>query len=153
MKKERILFCNIAYMKHYKGITEDDIPMNGGSYIETESDAGEKYNFLPGSDGYLRGFAEPGFTKGGFKGGKQKQIRIERIDDSAKGKDYLNNVTVIMCAYSPELQKTVIVGYYERATVYRSVIKEQFKGAETILLHVNQYGLNEFLMDEMKHIK
>ena len=44
----RILFCNIAWMKEYRG-NEDgkDIPLNGGSFVDETGDAHEKYNFTP----------------------------------------------------------------------------------------------------------
>ena len=44
----RILFCNIAWMKEYRG-NEDgkDTPLNGGSYVDETGDAYEKYNFTP----------------------------------------------------------------------------------------------------------
>lgn len=44
----RILFCNIAWMKEYRG-NEDgkDTPLNGGSYVDETGDAHEKYNFAP----------------------------------------------------------------------------------------------------------
>lgn len=44
----RILFCNIAWMKEYRG-NEDgrDIPVNGGSFVNETGDAHEKYNFTP----------------------------------------------------------------------------------------------------------
>lgn len=44
----RILFCNIAYMKYYKGIFRGiDEPRYGGEYVLRENDAAEKYNFTP----------------------------------------------------------------------------------------------------------
>ena len=54
----RILFCNIAWMKEYRG-NEDgkDTPLNGGSYVDETGDAHEKYNFTPvnmeGKEGLL----------------------------------------------------------------------------------------------------
>ena len=27
---KKILFCNIAWMEHYKGVNDDDIPINEG---------------------------------------------------------------------------------------------------------------------------
>lgn len=38
----RILFCNIAWMKEYRG-NEDgkDTPLNGGSYVDETGDAHE----------------------------------------------------------------------------------------------------------------
>ena len=118
-----MLFCNIAYMKYYKGINENDKPYNGGKYIDVTGNAGEKNNFLPRPNGYTDGFAEPGFTSGGYNGGgTQRQIHIEKVNISAKGEDRLSDVLVIMCARSPITKKTTIVGWYENATVYRNVI-------------------------------
>ena len=56
----RILFCNIAWMKEYRG---KDTPLNGGSYVDETGDAHEKYNFTPvnmeGREGlYCLGFFE-----------------------------------------------------------------------------------------------
>lgn len=35
----RILFCNIAWMKYYNGITDDDKPENGGSWVKENGNA------------------------------------------------------------------------------------------------------------------
>ena len=44
----RILFCNIARMKYYKGIVPGvDEPKFGGAYVAQTGDAGEQYNFAP----------------------------------------------------------------------------------------------------------
>ena len=40
-----ILFCNIAWMKHYEGITEEDKPRDGGSYVTENGNAYESNNF------------------------------------------------------------------------------------------------------------
>ncbi len=77
----RILFCNIAWMKEYRG-NEDgkDIPLNGGSFVDETGDAHEKYNFTPvnmeGREGlYCLGFFE---TKS-HNGKDVNQMRIENI--------------------------------------------------------------------------
>ena len=77
----RILFCNIAWMKEYRG-NEDgrDIPVNGGSFVNETGDAHEKYNFTPvnieGKEGlYCLGFFE---TKS-HNGKDVNQMRIENI--------------------------------------------------------------------------
>ena len=116
-----MIYLNIAYMKFYKGITEDDKPYNGGSYIGDTGNAGEKYNFSAFDDEYVYGFAEPGFTKGGYENGNQKELHIENIDPSCADSDHLDNVIVIMCAKDPASSNSVIVGWYENATVYRNV--------------------------------
>ena len=44
----RILFCNIARMKYYKGIVQGvDEPKFGGAYVAQTGDAGAQYNFAP----------------------------------------------------------------------------------------------------------
>jgi hypothetical protein len=70
----RILFCNIAWMKEYRG-NEDgkDIPLNGGSYVDETGDAHEKYNFTPvnmeGREGlYCLGFFETKSHNPGYWG-------------------------------------------------------------------------------------
>ena len=77
----RILFCNIAWMKEYRG-NEDgkDIPLNGGSFVDETGDAHEKYNFTPvnmeGREGlYCLGFFE---TKS-HNGKDVNQMRIEKL--------------------------------------------------------------------------
>ena len=86
--KNRVLFCNIAYMKYYSGITETDTPINGGRYVNEENDAMEKYNFLVCSDGLCRGFVETSHSNGyKAKYSKPRRIRIERIDGEFKNKE------------------------------------------------------------------
>ena len=64
---------------------------------------------------------EPGFTKGGWKEGSQRELHIENIDPSCRHSDHLSNVIIVMCANSPVLNQTVIVGWYDNATVFRNV--------------------------------
>ena len=45
-------------MKYYQGITKEDKPVNGGSYIGDTGDAIEKYNFYVRSNGMVFGFVE-----------------------------------------------------------------------------------------------
>lgn len=77
----RILFCNIAWMKEYRGNEDgNDIPVNGGSFVDETGDAHEKYNFTPvnieGKEGlYCLGFFE---TKS-HNGKDVNQMRIENI--------------------------------------------------------------------------
>ena len=103
----KILFCNITYMNKYMGITEDDMPSKGGKWVEKNKDAHEQWNFL-NVDGYCYGFV---MNKG-------NQFAIERIDKSAAKTDTIDDVTVVWCALN-DSNETVIVGWYEHATVYR----------------------------------
>ena len=112
---EKVLFCNIAYMKYYKGIRPEDKPVNGGSYIKETGDCFEKYNFSQLQDN-MYGFVE---TKHRDK--KLNELCIENIDKQYKGKDYIDDVTVIFCARDRD-SETVIVGWYDNAIVYRNYI-------------------------------
>jgi hypothetical protein len=49
-----------------------------------------------------------------------KQLRIENIDSSFKNADCIDGVTVVFCAHSDIYGKTVIVGWYTDAKVYRA---------------------------------
>lgn len=81
----KILFCNIAWMNEYKGITEEDEPQGGGAYVREHADAHEKYNFeavhrtaesgYPEGD-YCLGFVETKSTNGATR----NQLNIEKIE-------------------------------------------------------------------------
>ena len=64
----RILFCNIARMKYYKGIIAGvDEPQYGGEYVARTGDAYEKFNFSPLQAGERQkcfGFFETKSTNG-----------------------------------------------------------------------------------------
>ena len=118
--RRRILFCNIAYMRFYDDNIFDK-PVNGGSYVRLEKDAYEKYNFQECEDGFYRGFVETKHREGyqqGIKNNTYNQIHIENIDPGYKNEESIDNVLVVLCA-KPSNGKTVIVGWYKNATVYR----------------------------------
>ena len=52
-----VIFCNIAWMEYYMGITDSDKPHNGGSWVGESNDAMESRNFQPYQDncyGYVQ---------------------------------------------------------------------------------------------------
>lgn len=105
----KILFCNIAYMFYYEGHTGRDItPTGAGKWVEEHGDAHEKWNFL-NYDGMCYGFV---MSNGTF--------RIERFDGVPENALQTDGVTIIWCAPKKD-DKTVIVGWYENAMVYREV--------------------------------
>lgn len=106
---KKILFCNLAYLPHYNTNYETTEPKNGGSYVSENNDAFEKYNFEECEDGLYRGYVEMN---------NKRSLRIERIDSSAKNKEFVSNVLVVFCAKKDE-NKTVVVGWYDNATVFR----------------------------------
>lgn len=120
---KKILFCNIAWMKNYKGITDDDKPINGGSWVVDNNDAHEAYNFCPikieGDDSeYCLGFVETKTTNGKDR----NQLHIEKIAKGSVNKkiESIDDVLVIWCAKSDCADFTSIVGWYNNATVYRN---------------------------------
>lgn len=119
--RQRILFCNLAYMNHYDIVNFDEKPINGGKYVDKTGDAEEKFNFHKCEDGIIRGFVETNHI-GGYSDNMNspKQLRIENIDSSFKNKEWIDNVLVVLCAKSPTTNSTVIIGWYINAKVYRN---------------------------------
>lgn len=115
-ENKRILFCNMGYLEFYD-TTMDTKPIEyGGKYPNEHKTGGEINNFYHYEEGKYYGFVEPG-----FKNNKQNMLHIEKIDGDYKCKNEIPDVTVVFCAKSPVLKKTVIVGWYKNATVYRWV--------------------------------
>ena len=112
---KKVLFCNIAYMKYYKGVTATDRPVNGGKHIKITGDGFEKYNFLQLQD-KMYGFVETKHTNK-----VSNELHIEKIDSRYVNKDRIDNVIVLFCARDND-KETVLVGWYENATVYRNYI-------------------------------
>lgn len=110
MKKQRIIFLRIAWMKLYQGLKETDLPSGAGSYVEVNEDGGEVCNFLPIS-GKFYGFAR-------IQG--NKSLRIENIGAELED-DRIENILIIFFAKNPETGGQYIVGWYNNATLYRTV--------------------------------
>jgi hypothetical protein len=98
-----ILFCNIAWMKYYKGVRGDP-PKGGGSYVDENGSGSEDHNFDYKND-IVRGFVQV-----------TGSINLNRFGAS-KDVEELNDVTVIWTAKSPF--GTVIVGWYFHATILK----------------------------------
>ena len=124
-QRQRIVICRLAYMKYYNGITSEDIPQNGGSYVDENSDAFEKYNFHCYDDGNCYGFVETKYQRGHRAENEYaKSILLENIDPNAKEKESIDNILVVYVAFDSVKKKTVVVGWYDNATVYRNRIIE-----------------------------
>lgn len=113
-----IIFARIADMKFYKGITDTDKPVNGGSYVKDTNYAHECYNFDPvileDNKEYCLGFTQ-------LLGGKEPQLHIERIVGCKSMKDALSvdDVIVVFCSKAHVAKTMRVVGFYKNATVYR----------------------------------
>jgi len=98
----KFIFCNIAHMKYYRGITDDDKPANGGQYVTKTGKAYECYNFFPVNH----------FCYGYFQHVGEK-LDLARVDKAGRNSDVLHGITVIFVA------NRKIVGYYENADMFR----------------------------------
>lgn len=125
---KRVLFCNIAYMQYYDALSVKETPKHGGRYVQETGDAFEKNNFHICEDGKVRGFVETKYVDGSATAQQPKQLRIENIDPNYKKADCIEGVTVIFCAHSDVRKKTVIIGWYTDAVVYRN--RPQYHGRQ-----------------------
>ena len=102
----KVVFCNIAWMKFYSGITDNDRPKNGGAFVKENNDACESFNFYPYNHyclGYVRA---PG-----------ERLNLARVEDVPDDVDKIDDVTVIWVATNDTGRH--IVGWYEHAEMYR----------------------------------
>ena len=116
----RVLFCKVSGMKYYKGACEQDIPYNGGKFVEENGYGHEEFNFLPiildeSEVEMCLGFVEPKSNRG-----SRNTLHIENIEGclNYKNEPSVENVLVIWCATRVNGDCTV-VGWYKNATVYR----------------------------------
>lgn len=103
---KKVIFCEVAWMKNYCGVTEDDKPSNGGKYIDENGYGGEVCNFLPYNHkcyGYVMHYGD--------------QLHIERYEKVTKNHSEVTDMTVVWVASNGT--RSMIVGWYEHATVYR----------------------------------
>ena len=115
----KILFCKVSSMKYYRGVEEyNDIPYNGGKFVEENGYGHEEYNFAPiniEDEECLLGFVETKSNRG-----RKNELHIENIRgcEAFKNEDYVDGVLVIWCA-TRYTNRTSIVGWYKDARVYR----------------------------------
>ena len=124
-----IIFARVANMKYYKGITDIDIPENGGSYVKNTNYAHECYNFdsaiLDDNKEYCLGFTQ-------LLGGKDPQLHIEHIVGCKGMKNALSvdDVIVVFCSKAQNSKTMRVVGFYKNATVYRYYQECTFPGVD-----------------------
>lgn len=104
----RILYCRIGWMKSYSGNSIEK-PEGGGKY-NRENTGHEVYNFLREDNKYY-GYVESG---------KSKNIRIEKLCNDKKAES-VDDVLVVWVATKPKKGRQYIVGWYQKATVYREL--------------------------------
>jgi 5-methylcytosine-specific restriction enzyme A len=111
INREKIVFVSIDWMKYYKGITEDDMPVGtaGDNPIKHE-----QYTFLK-EDGYCYGYIPPG---GGNLNIREICGANEEIKKDRYGYEYIEHVLVVFTGNKGDGKGRRVVGFYCDATVY-----------------------------------
>ena len=103
-----MLLCRIGWMVHYQGVTDNDPILGGGQYVDEHGTGHEIFNFLPIDASCFGNVQSP---HGGM-------INLGRIDPHHHGQGFVEHTTVFWCARRPDTNATVIIGWYEDATVF-----------------------------------
>ncbi len=119
----RVLFANVSYN------------LNGQQFgtfrfVKEKGFAEEKDNFNPvmykGREVCL-GYFEPGYTKGGYEHGNQRQVHIEKIDPCFNKSASASGVITVWCALIPDpINRSAIIGWYRNSTVFRIPNKVEY---------------------------
>lgn len=104
----KYIFLRTAWMKHYEGVNENDIPVGAGWWVNENEDGGEVYNFLPVRR-YYYGYARIQ---------RDRSLRIERLE-AARNDNSIDDVTVVFFGRNPQTGGQYIVGWFQNATLYR----------------------------------
>jgi hypothetical protein len=108
----KVLFARVGFMKFYQGPKPgDEKPIGGGSF-NTDEIGHEAYNFL-NIKGVLFGYFQPHMKS-------PYEINLGRIEHGSES-DKIDNVLVIWFATNPIDSGQVVVGWYNNATVFRSI--------------------------------
>ncbi|MBO9695901.1 MAG: DUF3883 domain-containing protein [Sphingopyxis sp.] len=131
-KDTRVIYFNIGWMRAYRGTAKDDPTIGGHSFFDEEEHehGAEAFNFLPAADGMMRGYRPPG---------NKNRTDISRLGASARDES-IDGVLVVWLAREPKSNRTLIVGWYKDARVYRQAVKGTHK----------LYGEFEFYSAEAK---
>lgn len=107
-----VLFCNIAWMDRYSGLSLTDIPKGGGRYVIQNGLAGEVCNFTPADDDKVYGHFET------IKGDLDREVRLERlgVDKSAA---HVDGIDVVWTAPYEGSGSRHVIGWYRNARVFR----------------------------------
>ncbi|HEV7277074.1 MAG TPA: DUF3883 domain-containing protein [Devosiaceae bacterium] len=111
-----IIYFNIGWMKHYAGADADDPTIGGHGWLADHEHGLECFNFLPTKAREVQGYRPPG---------TRDTINIDRLG-AKPGDDTLDGVLVVWLAREPGSGKTLVVGWYRDATVYREAQTGQF---------------------------
>ncbi len=118
--KVKILFCNIGWMKKYDGERDDDRRPEGGGSHNKENVGFEICNFSEIED-HVYGYVQTHGDGDDNIDIEDTSLNLKRItgENEDKEKEYVSGVTVVWTARrQTSADRTVIVGWYNNATVY-----------------------------------
>jgi 5-methylcytosine-specific restriction protein A len=144
--KNKIVFITLDWMKYYRGITSDDLPLGtGGSYPADSKH--EIYNFLD-DGGYCYGYTP---ASGRIN---LQSINKDATKKTSDGKEYIENVLVVFTASKNDGLKRRVVGFYVDATVFKEPFtntnpKRIIKSTKTFASYnIRVKSENVYLFDE-----
>ncbi len=126
-ESQKLLCCRTGWMKEYKGITENDKIVGGGSFVKNRGYGSEIQNFKP-NQGYYYGFVQA----------NSNTINLNRLG-ATDDQESIDNVNVVWVA-TLESGGQVIYGYYKNATIFRKTQQpeeELDRIHESYILHYN----------------
>jgi hypothetical protein len=109
-RQPKIIYFNVGWMKRYAGPDADDPTIGAHGYLDDHQHGAESFNFVAHDDGMVRGYRPPG---------DRERTNINRLGASPSD-GQLDGVLVIWLAREPGTGRTLIVGWYRDATVYRT---------------------------------
>ena len=101
-----LVIFNIGWMRFYRGQTESDLIVNGGSYVRDNKFGFEVENFRP-IRGWYYGYVQPSGSG----------INLENLG-VAPDAPHADDVTIVFTA-TPQEGGRVVVGWYQNARVWR----------------------------------
>lgn len=105
-----IIYFNVGWMKRYAGPAPDDKTIGAHGYLYDHPHGAESYNFVPTAQGTVRGYRPPG---------NRERTNITRMG-AASTQASIDGALVIWLAKEPGSGRTLIVGWYRNASVFRS---------------------------------
>jgi hypothetical protein len=109
-RRPPIIYFNIGWMKNYAGAASNDVTIGAHGYLDDHLHGAESFNFVPTENGTVRGYRPPG---------DREQTNITRMG-AASADTEIGDALVVWLAREPGSGRTLIVGWYQNASVFRT---------------------------------
>jgi Domain of unknown function (DUF3883) len=104
-----MVYFNIGWMERYGGVFYDDVTKGAHGYLQEHPHGAEAFNFAETETGTVRGYRPPG---------KRERLNIANMGAPASANS-ISGALVVWLAKEPASKKTLVVGWYRNATVFR----------------------------------